>query len=106
MRECPMNLFGEETVVTGSTNAVWLVATDIAWRPSWDPHGQRARYGAGFTAGAQGWSKPVGTSPGTFTIIAVQPERMWRARPRFRSGVCVARTATRRLADGKIRGRK
>ena len=30
----PMNLFGEEAVITGSTSAVRRVATDIAGRPS------------------------------------------------------------------------
>ena len=56
--------------------------------------------------GAHGWSKPVGTPPGTSTITTVQPERMWASETGFRSAVCVARTTTCRLADGKIRGRK
>ena len=32
----------------------------------------------GFAAGAQDWSKPVGTPPGTFTITAVPLFRMTR----------------------------
>ena len=68
--------------------------------------GRRCEYRGGFAAGAQGSSKPVGEPPGTFTITAVQPERMWASETGFRSAICVARTATRRLADGKIRDRK
>ena len=101
-----MNLFGEEAVVAGSMSAVQLIATNTAGRPSCDPHGQKARVQGGFAAGAQDWSKPVGTPPGTFTITVVQPERMWASETGFRSAVCVARTTTCRLADGKIRGRK
>ena len=101
-----MSLFGEEAVVTGSISAVRRVATDIAGRPSCDPHGRRRGYMGSLAAGAQGSSKPVGKPPGTFTITAVQPERMWASKTGFRSAECVARTATSRLADGKIRGRK
>ena len=73
-----MNLFGEEAVVAGSTSAVRQIATDTAGRPSCDPHGQKARVQGGFAAGAQDWSKPVGTPPGTFTITAVPLFRMTR----------------------------
>ena len=72
-----MYSFGEEAVITGAISSVWRVATDIKQWPSWDPHEQKARFEGDFVPGAKGWSKPAGAPLGTFTITAVEAERMW-----------------------------
>ena len=101
-----MNFFGEEAVVTGSISAVRRLATDIAGRPSWDPHRQEARYRAGFATAAQGWSKPVGTPPGPFTITAVQSERTWAIETGFRSAVCMGENGYLPLCRWEDQGHK
>jgi hypothetical protein len=88
-----MYSFGEEAVITGAISTVWQVATDIAGWPSWDSHERKARFEGDFAAGAKGWSKPAGAPAGTFTITAVEPERMWASEAGSRSAACAARTA-------------
>jgi hypothetical protein len=74
-------------------------ATDIAGWPSRDPHEQKARFEGHFTAGAKGWSKP----PGTFTITAVEPERMWASEAGVPFGRLRGENRYQSLADGTIR---
>jgi hypothetical protein len=96
-----MYSFSEDAVITGATSTVWQVASDVAEWPSWDPHEQKARFEGDFLTGAKGWSKPAGAPPGTFTITAVEPERMWASEAGSCSAACAARTATSRSPMGR-----
>jgi hypothetical protein len=96
-----MYSFSEDAVITGAISTVWLVVSDVAGWPSWDLHEQKARFEVDFVTGAKGWSTPTGAPAGTFTIIAVEPERMGRTRPGSRSAACAARTATNSSAMGR-----
>jgi len=102
-----MNMFGEEAVVAGSTSALQRIATNTAWAAVMGPaRAEDASTGVASRQERRARPSRPEKLPGTFTITAVQPERMWASETGFRSAICVARTATRRLADGKIRDGK
>ena len=98
-----MYSFNEETVIDGAIGTVWQVATDIAGWPSWDPHEEKARFQGEFKPGAKGWSKPAGAPAGTFTISAVEPERMWASEAGIPFGRLRGENRYEPLCDGRIK---
>jgi hypothetical protein len=98
-----MYAFGEETVIEGDITAIWQVATNVAAWPSWDPHEQKARLDGPFAPGTKGWNKPRGAPAGTFTITAVERERMWSARAGIPFGSLCGVSRYEPLGDGRVR---
>jgi Polyketide cyclase / dehydrase and lipid transport len=98
-----MYSFGEEMVIEADIAAVWQAATDVAAWPSWDPHEQKARLDGPFAPGTKGWNKPRGAPAGTFTITAVEPQRMWSARAGIPFGSLRGVNRYEPLGDGRVR---
>ncbi|WP_030435750.1 SRPBCC family protein [Actinoplanes subtropicus] len=98
-----MYSFGEEMVIEGDIEAVWQAATDVASWPSWDPHEQKARLDGPFTPGTKGWNKPRGAPAGTFTLVDVDPRRMWSARAGIPFGSLRGVNRYEPLGDGRVR---
>ncbi len=98
-----MYSFGEEMVIEGDITAIWQAATDVAGWPSWDPHEEKARLDGPFAPGTKGWNKPKGAPAGTFTITAVEPERMWSARAGIPFGTLRGVNRYEPLGDGRVR---
>lgn len=98
-----MYSFGEEMSIHGELAAIWQVATDVAAWPSWDPHEEKARLDGAFAPGTKGWNKPKGAPAGTFTITAVEPERMWSARAGITFGSLRGVNRYEPLGDGRVR---
>ena len=72
-----------------------------AW-PGWDPHEEKARLDGPFAPGTKGWNKPRGAPAGTFTITAVEPERMWSARAGIPFGSLRGVSRYEPLGDGRV----
>jgi hypothetical protein len=70
---------------------------------SWDPREQKARFEGDFVTGAKRWSTPTGAPAGTFTITAVEPERMRANEAGIPFGRLRGENRYQPLADGKIR---
>src|SRR4029077_17963897 len=102
-REAAMYSFGEEMVIEGDITAIWQAATDVAAWPSWDPHEEKARLDGPFAPGAKGWNKPKGAPAGTFTITAVEPERVSAARAGIPFGSLRGVSRCEPLGDGRVR---
>lgn len=98
-----MYSFSEEAVINGAIGTVWQVATDIAGWPSWDPHEEKARFEGEFKPGAKGWSKLAGAPACTFTISAVEPERMWGSEAGIPFGHLRDENRYQPLGDGRIK---
>jgi hypothetical protein len=98
-----MYSFGEEMVIEGDITAIWQAATDVAAWPRWDPHEEKARLDGSFVSGTKGWNKPKGAPAGTFTITAVEPERMWSARAGIPFGSLRGVSRYEPLGDGRVR---
>ncbi len=98
-----MYSFGEEMIIEGDIEAIWQAATDVAAWPSWDPHEEKARLDGPFAAGTKGWNKPKGAPAGTFTITAVEPERMWSARAGIPFGSLRGVNRYEPLGDSRVR---
>jgi hypothetical protein len=98
-----MYSFGEEMVIEGDIAAVWQAATDVAAWASWDPHEEKARLDGPFAPGTKGWNKPRGAPAGTFTITAVEPERMWSAQAGIPFGSLRGVNRFQPLGDGRVR---
>jgi len=98
-----MYSFGEEMVITGDITVIWQTATDVAAWPSWDPHEEKARLDGPFAPGTKGWNKPKGAPAGTFTITAVDPERMWSANAAIPFGSLRGVNRYEPLGDGQVR---
>ncbi len=98
-----MYSFSEEAVINGAIGTVWQVATDIAGWPAWDPHEEKARFRGEFRPGAKGWSKPAGAPAGTFTISAVEPERLWASEAGIPFGHLRGENRYEPLGDGRIK---
>lgn len=56
-----------------------------------------------FAPGTKGWNKPKGAPAGTFTITAVEPERMWSARAGIPFGSLRGVNRYEPLGDGRVR---
>ena len=98
-----MYSFGEEMIIQGDITAIWQVATDVEAWPSWDQHEEKARLDGPFAVGARGWNKPKGAPAGSFTITAVEPERMWAARAGIPFGSLRGVNRYEPLGDGRVR---
>ena len=98
-----MYSFGEEMVIEGDITAIWQAATDVADWPGWDPHEEKARLDGPFARGTKGWNKPKGAPAGTFTITAVEPERMWSARAGIPFGSLRGVNRCEPLGDSQVR---
>ena len=98
-----MYSFSEEAIIVGDISAIWAVATDVAGWASWDPHEEKSRFEGEFVAGARGWSKPAGAPAGVFTVIEVEPERMWAARAGLPFGHLRGENRYEPAGTGKVR---
>src|ERR1043166_1100049 len=98
-----MYSFGEQMIIKGDITAIWQAATDLAACPSWGPHGEKARLDVPAAPGTKGWNKPRGAPAGTFTITAVEPERMWSARAGIPFGALRGVNRFEPLGDGRVR---
>ena len=98
-----MYSFSEDAVITGAISTVRPVASDVAGWPSWDLHEQKARFEGDFVTGANGWSTPTGALACTFTITAVEPERMRANEAGIPFGRLRDENHYQPLADRKIR---
>src|SRR5690348_3423225 len=98
-----MYSFGEEMVIEGDITAIWQAATDVDAWASWDPHEEKARLDGPFAPGTKGWNKPRGAPAGTFTITAVEPERLWAARAGIPSGSLLGVNRLQPLGVGGVR---
>ena len=98
-----MYSFGEEMAIEADITAIWQAATDVAAWPGWDPHEQKARLDGPFAPGTKGWNKPKGAPAGTFTIIAVEPERMWSAQAAIPFGHLRGVSRYQPLGGGRVR---
>ena len=97
-----MYSFGEEMVIEGDIAVLWSTAVDVPNWASWDPHEEKARLDGPFAPGTKGWNKPRGAPAGTFTITAVEPERMWSARAGIPFGSLRGVSRYEPLGDGRV----
>jgi hypothetical protein len=98
-----MYSFGEEAVIEGDIAAIWAAVTDVAGWPAWDPHEEKARLDGPFAPGTKGWNKPRGAPAGSFTIVDVEPFRMWSARAGIPFGSLRGVNRFEPLDDGRVR---
>jgi hypothetical protein len=98
-----MYSFSEDAVITGAISTAWPVASDVAGWPSWDLHEQKGSVRGRLRDRSEGWPVPTGAPVGTFTVTAVEPERMWANEAGIPFGRLRDENRYQPLADGKIR---
>ncbi len=64
---------------------------------------EKARLDGPFAPGTKGWNKPWGAPAGTFTITAIEPQRMWSARAGIPFGSLRGVNRYESLGDGRVR---
>ena len=67
-----------DATIRGSLADIWNTWTDMASYPSWDPREEELRIDGPFQAGTTGFSKQVGSRPGSpFELTRVEPMTRW-----------------------------
>jgi hypothetical protein len=69
--------YEHSVVSSASPAAVWRVYSDVAQWPTFDAEAERIRLDGPFTAGTRGTMKFRGQEPLAFTLIEVEPERVF-----------------------------
>ena len=97
-----MYSFSEDAVITGAISTVWPVASDVAGGHPGTARAERSVRGR-LRDRSEGLVYAGWSTARTFTITAVEPERMWASETGIPFGRLRGENRYQPLADGKIR---
>lgn len=97
----PMEIY-EQSIISGSLEDVWRVATDVNRWPEWDPHEEAGKISGPFIEGTNAFSKPRGGPGAYWTLTEVTENRSWALINPMRIGTLRVENRYTPLPDGRV----